>query len=608
MTSSLLFLALCLVACGSAHAQCSNTSPCPFKGGDDFITPEETSSVDGKLDMTLTVDVSDVTVEWLTLTRRTYNGGWPSPTLRVRAGDSVDVLLKNDLGENQAEGEPNTFRHPNTTNLHVHGLHISPREPQDDVLIQVNPGSEHQYRYELNELQPAGTYWYHAHHHGATYFQVASGLAGLLIVEDEENSMSDELAAISCPKHCDKEVPMLLGKMLFYGRDFFSFPAIQDQIGDIFLLDDIVTDENITLLDWLETHDATQYLTNGQYVPKVSLQPGEIRRFRLVNVGPTDMLEIYLEGCEMVVLAFDGIYVDEPYETNYVFIPDAGRADVAVRCAEAGSYQLISQNAPDQIMSIGNTPVYDGILATIEVSGEPVEMSFPTSLPERPFFNLDLRGYPDTRIRGRNVVEFGPTPYLNREKMKTGDYFRYKFRTGTVQEWYLVNSDPSSGHPYHVHVNHFQVVAYNQYNGPVASFAPAYYDQQGFLCDQQLEDFDPLEAPEVIPVNLTFLGHETRDRGMAGYVPIGQWRDTIMVPPLASITIRFMADEYPGTCVIHCHFLNHEDVGMMMVTEIVRPWQSIRGAHVTSGGFYPGTCKFFDEWPDVRKNSPSGSR
>ncbi|KAI8502260.1 hypothetical protein Bbelb_198480 [Branchiostoma belcheri] len=400
---------------------------------------------------------------------------------------------------------------------------------------------------------------------------------------------------------------MLLGKLLFYGQDALSFPTMQDIMGDIFVLDDIVTDENITLLDWLERNDATQYLTNGQYIPTISMRPGEIRRFRLVNIGPTDMLEMYLEGCEMVVLAFDGVYVDKPYQTEYVFIPDAGRADVAVRCSEAGSYQLISRNAPDQIMSVGSTPVYDGIIATIEVLGEPVEMSFPTSLPERPFFNLDLRGFPDTRIRGRNVVEFGPTPYLNREKMKTGDYFRYKFRTGTVQEWYLVNSDPSVGHPYHVHVNHFQVVAYNRYNGPVASFAPAYYDQQGFLCDQQLEDFDPLEAPEVIPVNLTFLGHETRDRGMAGYVPIGQWRDTIMVPPLASITIRFMADEYPGTCVIHCHFLNHEDVGMMMVTEIVRPWQSIRGAHVTSGGFHPGTCKFFDEWPDVRKNSPAGS-
>ncbi|XP_078585853.1 multicopper oxidase mco-like [Branchiostoma floridae x Branchiostoma japonicum] len=556
--------------------------------------------------MTLTVDVSDVTVEWLTLTRRTYNGGWPSPTLRVRAGDRVNVLLKNDLGENQVEGEPNTFRHPNTTNLHVHGLHISPREPQDDVLIKVEPGSEYQYRYELNKLQPAGTYWYHAHHHGSTYFQVASGLAGLLIVEDEENSMSDELAAISCPKHCDKEVPMLLGKMLFYGYgrrlDFLRFPAVQEEIGDIFLLED-------TLLDWLNESDATQYLTNGQYVPKVSMQPGEIRRFRLVNAGPTDMLEIYLEGCEMVVLAFDGVYVDEPYETNYVFISDAGRADVAVRCAKAGSYQLISRNAPDQIMSLGVTPVYDGVLATIEVSGEPVKMFFPTSLPERPFFNKDLREFPDIQIMGRNVVEFGHTPYINREKMQADNYFRYKFRLGTVQEWYLVNADPVLGHPFHVHVNHFQVVAYNQYNGPVVSYLPnvypAFYDQQGFLCEQQLVDFPSSALKHLnITVDLRFLGHDTRDRGMAGYVPIGQWRDTILVPPLASITIRFMAHEYNGTCVIHCHFLNHEDKGMMMVTEIVEPDESIGGARITSGCFYPGTCRSTDEWPDIRNNSP----
>ena len=42
----------------------------------------------------------------------------------------------------------------------------------------------------------------------------------------------------------------------------------------------------------------------------------------------------------------------------------------------------------------------------------------------------------------------------------------------------------------------------------------------------------------------------------------GQWRDT--VPPIAEVrTFRFIAADYPGETVLHCHFQRHEDLGMM---------------------------------------------
>ena len=47
------------------------------------------------------------------------------------------------------------------------------QEPHDNVFVDVLPGEEYIYQYEIEADHPAGTYWYHAHLHGATMFQVS---------------------------------------------------------------------------------------------------------------------------------------------------------------------------------------------------------------------------------------------------------------------------------------------------------------------------------------------------------------------------------------------------------------------------------------------------
>ena len=55
-----------------------------------------------------------------------YNGTVPGPTLRLRPGDELSVRLVNGLDE--------------PTNLHVHGLHVSPEDDADNVFRAVLPG------------------------------------------------------------------------------------------------------------------------------------------------------------------------------------------------------------------------------------------------------------------------------------------------------------------------------------------------------------------------------------------------------------------------------------------------------------------------------------
>ncbi len=88
-------------------------------------------------------------------------------------------------------------------------------------------------------------------------------------------------------------------------------------------------------------------------------------------------------------------------------------------------------------------------------------------------------------------------------------------KLGRLEEW-IVRNTSSHFHPFHIHVNDFQVVAFN--GEPVAA------------------------------------------RG---------WQDTVILPPNSETIIRMRFDDFDGKFVYHCHILSHEDFGMMAVVEVV---------------------------------------
>ncbi|MEL6561856.1 MAG: multicopper oxidase domain-containing protein [Bacteroidota bacterium] len=184
-----------------------------------------------------------------------YNGTVPGPTIRVKGSDDFTVILKNSLKGNngdwavqqgsrqvhdnstlpagtldwQIKGHLYGPHQQHTTNLHTHGLHVSPGvdtksqiETQyslhsDNVLLRVIPFEDFENRvlkgkgpalYDNEQVAEAlykfklprpdgtphypGTHWYHPHPHGATYDQVAGGMAGFLIVEGPVDTYLEE--------------------------------------------------------------------------------------------------------------------------------------------------------------------------------------------------------------------------------------------------------------------------------------------------------------------------------------------------------------------------------------------------------------------------------
>eukprot|EP00058_Branchiostoma_floridae_P019836 XP_002605326.1 hypothetical protein BRAFLDRAFT_89031 [Branchiostoma floridae] len=261
---------------------CDNSNPCPFTGAQDLSVPTEYSSqgtgvlnvtltvdltphtvdwltihrrtyngeIPGptlrvrpgdklyiKLNVTLTVDLTPHTVDWLTIHRRTYNGEIPGPTLRVRPGDKLYIKLVNNLRpDNLVRERGHGPISPNITNLHLHGMHVSPKEPHDNVFIEIGPGSSYQYEFHIPDDHPAGTFYYHHHIHGNSHFCVGGGLVGFIIVEDDVTTMPPELSAISCPLNCHKEVQLAVGtnfRYRFLPTDpILSYSNLQKDLGD----------------------------------------------------------------------------------------------------------------------------------------------------------------------------------------------------------------------------------------------------------------------------------------------------------------------------------------------------------------------------------------
>lgn len=112
-----------------------------------------------------------------------------APLINATPGDTVRITLHNDLpaepdcgAANTPPDDPHCF---NRTNLHSHGLWVSPTGNSDNVLLSIEPGVSFQYEYNIPADHPAGTFWYHPHRHGATAVQTGSGMAGALVIHGD---------------------------------------------------------------------------------------------------------------------------------------------------------------------------------------------------------------------------------------------------------------------------------------------------------------------------------------------------------------------------------------------------------------------------------------
>jgi FtsP/CotA-like multicopper oxidase with cupredoxin domain len=471
----------------------------PFKEGEPLVEPEVRRSKDGELQTTLTLRYAYKDVGGHQLFMRTFEGTIPGPTLRLRRGDRLRIRIVNDLPPNrdpmpQYMDQPH---HLNTTNLHLHGSHVSPSGIADNVMRSMEPGQSYDVAIDFPADHTAGTYWYHPHHHGSADVQVASGMAGAVIIEGDFDGVPEIVAA--------KERTLVLGEVVFDG-----FGMIES-------------------LDTLFPEHAVRFLTvNGQRAPTIAMRPGEVQRWRLVHAGYQDDIFLLLQGHRLHPIARDGIalaHMDLPEirtpdhtgdnPMGHLIAPGQ-RIDVLVQAGAPGHYEL--HGLPyDQGYASPN-----GRIATLVVAGDPLPMRLPERLPPVPLATIR-----DEEITGRRRLTFSSTAP---EAADSEHWQEYKFqidgrnfdmnrvdqrvRLGAVEEWTIVNLHIHD-HIFHIHTNPFQLIKVN---------------------------------------------------GVALADPV--WCDTAVLPRSGSLTFRSRFLDFTGRFMLHCHMMNHEELGMMQVVEV----------------------------------------
>ena len=208
--------------------------------GMNFSKPVDVYSKNGVLKTTLVAEYKIGKVDNQTITAMVYNGSLPGPTYHVYPGDKVEIDLVNNLNE--------------STNLHFHGMHVSPANNSDNIFLDVAPGKTQNYTLDIPKNHDPGTNWYHSHLHKLSYGQVSAGLSGMFIVEGLEKLLPKPLQNITQHAFAMKDFP--------FDNLFVTTHKLSNTI---------TGHERLTV--------------NGEVNPVINIKSGETQFWRLANIG-----------------------------------------------------------------------------------------------------------------------------------------------------------------------------------------------------------------------------------------------------------------------------------------------------------------------------------
>lgn len=406
-----------------------------------FVQPPVLRAVNGTLDTTLVHRFANNIIGATSVNLRSYNGQLTGPTLRIRPGQKLRVLVDNQLPANPDPVKPANLNQPhqlNTTNLHTHGLHVSPQGNSDNIFVEVDPGTSFQYEYNVPADHPPGTLWYHPHKHGSSATQLFSSMAGALIVEG--------------------------------GLD--DVPAIKAARDLVYLITEVNIDGTGQVPVWSAANTNPfqganrRLLVNGQLTPTLSAFSGEVIRLRVINGSVRTAVPFSIAGHTLNIISLDGIALPSMRQASSIVITPAGRADILIRCGAPGSYP-VTRLADD---SLGNldSPIP---LGSLEVLNTFVTMELPDKLPPPPYQNILASELTDPNASvltwqlNAPGAEAAAPGFANQNFTINGVHFNpmvvnFSIPLNSVLEWELINTS-TVGHPFHIHINDFMVVSVN---------------------------------------------------------------------------------------------------------------------------------------------------
>ena len=378
-----------------------------------------------------------------------FNGQPNAPTLRVSPGDQLKIRYINNLPTKPQESCP-AIPCMDMTNLHFHGLAISPDAPQDDVLtMMAMPGKTLNYTVQIPKDHSPGLYWYHTHPHGESYRQALDGMSGALVIEGIE-SYFPALIGLR------ERVLVVRGRSLKKDLESADLRLRVDLSSEACGGEHEAPDEVMTV--------------NGAVRPEIEISPGERQFWRIANASADRYVDLEVEGENFEIVAMDGEPIarhDPEHPTrvaNRVLLPPAGRLEAIVTAPPGGTGRLITHCVDTGPAGDPNPAM---VLADIVLpfSAAPAGRISETSL--KPDFSaLNLAA--EQKAPPRFIVTFTEDKngfYINGEKFAPDSAPMVRAKVGSYQHWRIVNATREL-HPMHIHQVHF--LAYAENDQPVA--------------------------------------------------------------------------------------------------------------------------------------------
>lgn len=463
-----------------------------------------------------------------------YNGNYLGPVIRVKRGNQVKVNVQNNLEEE--------------TTVHWHGLKI-PADADGGPHKVIGSGKEFVPQFTIN--QPAGTYWFHPHPHEKTASQVYKGLAGLFIVDDEISEKLD------IPKEYGvNDIPLILQDKRFNSDGSLAYKS-KNSDGDGMLGDKIIV--------------------NGVVNPFLEVPKGKVR-LRVVNGSNARFYNLALsDDSSFTQIASDGGFLERPVTLKTLMLSPGERAEIIVdfskykmdssvilKSIAFADHGMPSGKSPEE-GKIGNGNPFDIMKFIIKkdtnndkdipvklASIEKISQSQVTKTREFILRDMDMQNNQESVNQSHKMHNSSEeheehsqhdmhskhnsgsinNAHMSHENMgdmkgmftingKSFDMKRidHTIKFGDTEIWSITNkSDMNMAHPFHIHGIQFQIVSRNG-----------------------------KQPPE-------------NERG---------WKDTFLIQPNEIVKIITTFKDFKGQYMFHCHNLEHEDLGMMGLIEII---------------------------------------
>lgn len=331
-----------------------------------------------------------------------YNGSYLGPVIKVRRGEEVRMHVTNELNE--------------ATSVHWHGLELEGSADGGPHQV-ISAGAMWEPSFIID--QPAATLWFHPHVIGTTAIQVYYGLAGLIIVEDENTN------AINLPNDYGvNDIPLIIQDRSFNDDGSFMYydNMMEGAIGD-------------------------HIMVNGAITPFLEVNQTKMR-FRIVNGANARNFNLRLsDNNEFYQIASDGGLLEKPLVNNALFISPGERVEIIIdfsKYTEGKTVALMSDQELVMTFKVG------------------VSMTDNTEIPK---VLTRIERLDESQVTGIKTIELDGMGHMVTLNGRQFDMNRIDddVELGDVEIWEISTRKAmmmgSPGHPFHIHGTQFQILS-----------------------------------------------------------------------------------------------------------------------------------------------------